>query len=90
MQEIDGVKIPDEHIAFAEGVAALADQYGMDRVTLKYRPEWSRDISLPRNGVDRRINGDMEIIYSSVDGRGRPCRKLHICCSATMALSIAG
>ena len=83
--KVDGLKIPQSHAEFAEAVSKLADEYGIDKFTMKYRPKFD---SPANDGLDRQINGEMNIVYSSVDGRGRPCRNLSIVCDATINLTI--
>ncbi len=81
--DIEPPSIPVEHITFARGVAKLADESGIDRLEIKYRPTFRGHLV-----VDRRIRGDLRVIYSSVDGRGRPCRNLSIQLDAALVIEV--
>lgn len=77
--------IPDKHTEFAKAVAAIADTHGIDRFQMTFRPRFDDRVS---PDYDRRIEGDMCIHYSSVDGRGRPSRALSINLKANLVLTI--
>ena len=77
--------IPKSHADFARELASLADKYGMDKFTMTYRPKFDHG---SKNELDRRINGEMKINYSSVDGRGRPCRNLQVRCDASFSIQV--
>lgn len=86
MQEITPPKIPETHVAFAKAVANLAAAHGVDRFEMAFRPGWEgRRIG---ESYDPRIIGEMKILFSSVDGRGRPCRNLSINLQANLSLDI--
>lgn len=82
---VEGPSIPRGHADFASEVAALADKYGMNSFTMTYRPsfEQRRNIEL-----DHRISGEMKIVYSSSDGRGRPYRNLQIRCEVDFSIQV--
>jgi hypothetical protein len=85
MDTIKGIDIPENHVEFAKAVSELADKFGMDKFEMTYRPKYGEHLD---RGIDRRVNGDMKIHYSAVDGRGRPSRNLTINCEARLALDI--
>lgn len=85
MDRIEGLEIPENHAAFAKKIADIADTYGMDKFNMTYRPNFKERY---KEGIDRRIHGEMKINYASVDGRGRPCRNLSIECDAYFSLHV--
>lgn len=68
-------EIQDKHAAFAKAVAAVADAHGVERFKLTFRPHY-----------DPRIEGELAINYSAVDGRGRPARSLVISMTANLSV----
>lgn len=83
MNAITPPSIPDKFTLFAQAVAKAAEEHGIAEFEMKFRPEWNT-----RLGLDRRINGDMQIIYRSTDGRGRPSVGLSIVLNSTLELVI--
>jgi hypothetical protein len=79
-------KVPDSHVAFAKMVAELAVGHGIDRFEMTFRPKWNCLSTGER--PDPRIHGDMKIVFSDSDGRGRPCRNLAINLVTYLALEI--
>jgi hypothetical protein len=83
--QVDALEVPESHGDFARAVAKLADEYGMDRFEMTYRPKSSWP---DEDRTDRRISGDMQIRYSSTDGRCRPCKNLSVNINANFSLTL--
>ena len=71
--KIEMPEVPENHIEFAKAVKKAADEFGIEKLSVTYRPAFENRLEL-----DRRFNGDMKIHYSSVDGRCRPASNLSI------------
>lgn len=82
---ITSPEIPDEFVEFAKATADLACKHGIDKFKMTFRPEFDRRNKMP---LESMIHGDMEISFSAVDGRGRPCRSLGIGLVANLTLII--
>jgi len=83
MKEVTPPKLPDSCENFAKAVAAIAESHGVDQFQMTFRPDFEKD-----HESRRLITGDMKIVYSSKDGRGRPCRKLNINLTANLGFII--
>lgn len=73
METVDPIVVPPSHIAFANEVASIAEKNGIKAFTLEYDPGWT--------GVgrwDNRVKGYAKVLFTSQDGRGRPCRNLSV------------
>lgn len=70
MDAITPPSIPQSYVNFAKALAALADSHGIKTAQIKITPDWQDEA--------RNIHGDVQINYSSKDGRGRPCVNLDI------------
>ncbi len=68
-------QMSDAQVKFARDVAALAEKHGVDRFELSLKPGFNYGCY---------VTGDIVIAYYAVDGRGRPCRNLHISCNANI------
>ncbi len=73
MDPIQNPAIPPCYVNFAKACAALAESHGIKSFQLKITPSW-RDPS-PENV---RVHGDIQINYTAMDGRGRPCANLAV------------
>lgn len=80
---LEAPEIPQTHIEFAEAVAQVAREYGMDQFTMTYRPNFISEFKLPSM-----LHGELKITYRGVDGRGRPNGSLKIILDATLAVDI--
>lgn len=80
MKELKPIEIPEEYTAFAKSVAALADANGLSEFTMTIQPSFEMRVA---NKVDRRVHGEVRIVYRNVDRRGRPSEGLSIILSAT-------
>ena len=65
-------ELPDSHIEFAKEIAQAARKHGMDKFTLEYQPKF--DIDNPA----LTFWGKLKVVFSAVDGRGRPANNLKI------------
>lgn len=83
MTKIDPPKVADNFVAFAKEAAALATTHGIQEFEMTFRPEFKQ-----RCETDPRVVGAMKILFSSADGRGRPCRALAIKLTADLHLQI--
>jgi hypothetical protein len=86
MEQFDGIAVPESHIAFAEAVAELAEQNNIESFKMVYCPDWQKDDG--KRSWDRKVKGDATIVFRAKDGRGRPCRHLHIDVEARLSHSI--
>jgi hypothetical protein len=82
IHEITPPSIPDKVSEFAKAVAKLANEYGIDEFRMNLKPH-RRKMEL-----DRRIHGDMHVVFSASDGRGRPCQNLSIQLQANFTVQI--
>lgn len=80
MNEITAPTIPASYISFAKAIAALAESHGIKACQLKITPDWADNA--------RHIHGDVQINYSSKDGRGRPCVNLDVYLNTVTTLPI--
>lgn len=81
MHTITPPQIPSSMVAFAQAVADIAEQYGIDKFTIAMRPDFDT-----RMKMDRRIDGNLKVHFSASDGRGRPCRGLAISLESRLEL----
>ena len=71
--KITPLEIPEIYVSFALATAKVAQEQGMDRFTLTCRPDFEHRLE---GGM--LAEGDLKVIYSSTDDRGRPCGNLQI------------
>ncbi len=75
--KLNGPEVPENIIELAKFAAEKAKALGIGHFTLSFNPEYSND-----------CHGEIRIIFSSADGRGRPCDNLHIKMTADMTHTI--
>lgn len=73
--QLTPVTIPESLSDFAKAVALLADAHDIKRFQLTFRPTFEQ---LDRAKGQWSIEGDMQISYTSIDSRGRPCKHLSL------------
>jgi hypothetical protein len=83
MEKVNPIIVPPSHIAFASEVAAIAEKNGIKSFTMEYTPDWTGS-----EAWDHRVKGSAKILFTAIDGRGRPCRNLSISFDARISHNI--
>lgn len=83
MNAFEAPEIPQAHIKFAKAVAAVANEHGMNRFSMTYRPDFISSIKMPSM-----LRGELKINYSAADGRGRPYHNLKIVLDSSLTIDI--
>lgn len=76
--------VPQEAVDFAQAVGQLCDQYGIRDLSMDIRVDrFTREHEYRED-----IVSDMKITVSTMDGRGRPRKRIHINAAINVAVPI--
>jgi hypothetical protein len=67
--------IPARALDFAKAVAELAKRHKIEGFSMEMKPSYGYESDIP---YQRQVHGSLKVLFSAVDGRGRPRYRLSV------------